>query len=171
MTGFITGAAVLVILGQLQGLTGIETGVRGSPLEETIDWLTSLYDLHLQSTLLGLATIIVIILFNKTRARRFSLIIALILATVVVWGAGIEVVLAGEFADIVRGLPSPALPDLSQLWGLIVPAFSLTVLSVALRPGSPKITPIPIAATARPTRISPALARPISWAIFFKACP
>jgi SulP family sulfate permease len=135
MTGFITGAAVLVILGQLHGLTGIETGVSGSPLQETIEWLTSIEDLHLQSTLLGLVTIVAIVLLNKTRVHKFSLIIALVLATLFVWLTGMEVLLVGDFADIGRGLPTPAVPDFSQLWGLILPAFSLAVLSVALSAG------------------------------------
>ena len=135
MTGFITGAAVLVILGQLHGLTGIETGVSGSPLEKTIDWLISLRNLHVQSTLLGLVTVVAIVLLNKTRVRKFSLIIALLLATLFVWLTGVEVLLVGDFTDIGRGLPTPALPDFSQLWDLILPAFSLAVLTVALSAG------------------------------------
>ncbi len=39
MTGFITGTAVLLILGQLHELTGYESEVSGNKVVETVDWL------------------------------------------------------------------------------------------------------------------------------------
>ena len=80
---------------------------------------------------LALLTIGAIIVFHRTRAHKFALVLGLVfaalLALIPIFGG---VHLIGDIAEIPRGLPLPVLPDFSQILELIVPALSLAILAI-----------------------------------------
>jgi len=143
MTGFITGAAVLVILGQLPDFTGFESVVGENVVQETLYWLTHLDQADLQTTLIGFFTLAVILLINKTKASKFSLIFAMVFASLLVLILRWDILLVGDIANITRGLPTPVLPDLSQVSELLFPAFSMAILAVAIGAGVAQNYPNP----------------------------
>ena len=103
---------------------------------ETVDWLLNPTHWDIATTVVGLLTIVAIILFHRTRAHKFALVLGLIfaslLALIPIFG---DVHLIGDIAEIPRGLPLPVLPDFSQILELIVPALSLAILCLVVSAG------------------------------------
>jgi SulP family sulfate permease len=83
MTGFLTGLAVLIILGQLGDFTGFYSDASGKLLQ-TLDLLRHPGDIDPQTTATGLFTLLIIVLLDRTRLRNFSLVFALVIASAVV---------------------------------------------------------------------------------------
>ena len=114
VTGFLAGAAVDVVIGELPKLTG--TSAEGdSAWRELASWLGSLGDLHWTTLLVGVAALAVILglRFLAPAVPGALVLVAggLVAAAVLDLGAH-GVALVGE---VPRGLPSPELPDL-ELW-------------------------------------------------------
>jgi SulP family sulfate permease len=84
MVGFTTGIALLIVMGQLDGLTGYSSHFRGSLLKFA-DTVLSWQDYDLATLGIGLLTIGIILLLNHTRIRKVSLAVALVVATIVNW--------------------------------------------------------------------------------------
>lgn len=76
MTGFLTGIAVLIILGQLWDLTGF-SGVGGSKLEQTSELLTNLNQIDVPTTIIGVGAIMLMFALERTKLASFNLLIAL----------------------------------------------------------------------------------------------
>ena len=143
MTGFLTGLAVLIILGQLGDLTGYDSQA-GNTLGKTFDLLLHPTGIDPASTAIGLITLLLIVLLNHTRVRNFSLVLALFIASTLVailgWST-VEVV--GDIAEISGGLPGLALPDLSLVPKLIVPALSVGIIGLIQGSGVSQGVPNP----------------------------
>jgi SulP family sulfate permease len=153
MTGFITGTAVLLILGQLHELTGYESEVSGNKVVETVDWLLHPTGFDIATTVVGVLTIIAIILFERTKAHRFALVLGLIFASLLaVLPLFDSVHLVGDIAEIPRGLPTPVIPDFSEIAALIVPALSLAILCVVVSAGVSQNYPNPDGSIADPNQ-------------------
>ena len=144
MTGFVTGTVVLMILGQLGHLTGYESHAAGGKVAQTFDLLLNFNRIDIHTTIVGLATIAVIVLLHKTPLHKFALILGLIFSILLAGLTGWEsVALIGDVAEIPRGLPLPALPDFSRILELIVPALSLAILVVVVSAGVAQNYPNP----------------------------
>ena len=130
MVGFMTGVAVLIILGQLADLTGY-TSDYGNKVIRAIDLLFNLNQVHLQTLTVGLTAIILIIVLEKTRLGGLGMVVAIIVASILPslfgWGTVARV---SDIAEITSGLPRPALPDFSEWTSLIIPAVSLAVIAL-----------------------------------------
>ena len=143
MTGFITGTSVLVILGQLDHLVGYSSEISNNVLAAA-DILTSPTAWDLQTLIVGLSTIAIILLLNRTRLRKVTLILALGYATILVLLTGWESVeVVGDIASIPRELPEFTLPDFSYFVPLIIPSLAMAVLSMAVASGVAKSFPNP----------------------------
>ena len=130
MTGFVNGIAVLIILGQLGNLTGYDTQ-GGNKLTQTIDLFFNLDQVDLATLMIGIATILLILILEKTRLQSFGLVVALIVASLLVplfdWDS---VTLVADIAEIPDSLPLPTLPPLSVFPSLILPALSLALVGL-----------------------------------------
>lgn len=136
MTGFVTGVAVLLILGQLHGLTGARPGASGNALMKTWDWLRHPERLDGPTTVVGLLAIAAILLFQRTRLRPVAFLLGLVAASVAAaLMAAPSVKLVGAIAEIPRTLPAPTLPDLGAIPGLLLPALSLAILGLTVAAG------------------------------------
>jgi SulP family sulfate permease len=143
MVGFLTGLAVLIILGQLGDLTGYYSDASGS-LPKTYDLLLHPTQIDPQTTALGLITLLIIILLGRTKVRNFSLVLALVVtsALVVILGwDSVEVV--GDLGGISGGLPNLALPDLSLVLTLIPPALAVGMIGLIQAAGVSQGVPNP----------------------------
>ena len=112
MTGFLTGIAVLIILGQLGDLTGFTYTIDSSnKVLQTIDLLRNLDQISVATTLIGLGSIALIVLLGRTRLANFSMLIALIAAALAVRLFGLSSVpLVSSTGEIPSGFPFPSLP-------------------------------------------------------------
>jgi SulP family sulfate permease len=130
MTGFVNGIAILIILGQLGDLTGYDT--QGSnKVTQTFDLLRNLDQVDLATLMVGVATILLIVVLERTRLKSFGIVVALIVASLLVplfdWDT---VALVSDIAEIPDSLPRPTLPPLSVFPALVIPAISLALVGL-----------------------------------------
>ena len=132
--GFVTGVGVLTILGQLDNLTAY-TSEGANRLAKTWDLIRHIDQIDLPTLFVGLVTILLILLLEKTVLKSFGLVVAIFLASMLPalfnWDS---IGLVGDLADIPSQFPRPVLPPLAVFPSLILPAISLAL--VALVQGS-----------------------------------
>jgi len=143
-TGFIAGVGVLLVLGQLQKLTGYKGPVPGNIFVRTWNWLLHLNQLDWHTTLVGLFTLGIILVLQQTRLKAIALVVALLAATLGVfllhWNS---VELVGALSRIPRGLPSLVVPDFRMIPQLLLPALSMAVLGLSIAAGVSQNYPEP----------------------------
>ena len=143
MTGFFTGIAITIILSQLGDLTGYESKA-GSHLARAADLLFHLNQIQWPALLTGVATFAIILLLVRTRLRPYSLILALLLTSGAVSLLGIESVhLVGDSYDISGALPRLALPALSLVPKLLLPAIAIALIGLIQGAGVSQNIPNP----------------------------
>jgi SulP family sulfate permease len=143
MVGFITGVCILIILGQLGDLTGYSSEY-SNKVAKTIDLLFHLGEVDWPTLLVGLATIALILLLNRTAVRKFSMVLAFAAATVATALIGLDsVALVGDIASVPSSLPQFEMPDLSYLPKLIVPAIAIAAIGLVQGAGVSKSVPNP----------------------------
>lgn len=120
--GFTAGIAIVIVIGQLPGFLGLPP-VEGEALFQRLpNLIAALPSLHPATTLLGIASLIVLVFWQRIplAGRVPAPIVALIAGTAFVAYAQPEGVatIGSVFGGVPRGLPPVTLPTLS--WGVIV---------------------------------------------------
>ncbi|MEZ4582481.1 MAG: SulP family inorganic anion transporter [Caldilineaceae bacterium] len=106
MVGFITGIALLIIMGQVGDFTGYSSPFQNKILQD-VGYLAHFDQFNIPTFAVGLATVGLIYRFGRTKLRRVALILALIVATLLPLIFGWEqVLLVRDIADI-PALPKP----------------------------------------------------------------
>jgi SulP family sulfate permease len=138
MAGFINAVAINIILGQLDSFTG-SAGAGANRIVRTLDLAQNPSSFDLPTLMIGITTIVLIITLEKTRLGALGLVVAMIISSllVLVFNAG-SVALVNDIATIPASLPRPALPPLSLILPLIVPALSLTFVGLVQGAGISK---------------------------------
>lgn len=114
-TGFLSGIAVIIVLSQLGDLTGYRS-TEGHRLAKVYDLATHLAQIQPHTLAVGLLTIAVVLLVQRTRLASLAMMLAMVAATLVTHLFGWEDVrLVGDAYSIPASLPLPILPDLSLL--------------------------------------------------------
>ncbi|MFI6432410.1 SulP family inorganic anion transporter [Rhodococcus oryzae] len=115
MTGFLTGIAVNIVLGQLVDLTGAT--VSGSiAVAKAFDLVTNPTRIDLPSLLTGLLALVLLIVLARTRLALFSALIALVVPCLIVIVLGLDsVARVADVGAIPTGIPLPQIPDLGLL--------------------------------------------------------
>lgn len=128
MTGFLTGVALLIVLGQLGKLTGYQFTIESSNrILRTLELMLNLGHIDPATTAVGLTTIALIIVLKRTRVGTLSLLLALIAAALLVWLLKLDsVVLVGDTTVIPSGIPRPTVP---------VPIFDFELITAAVAVG------------------------------------
>lgn len=124
MVGFINAVGVNIVLGQLENLTGYEAEGANRVLR-AFDTLFSPGQLHWLSILVGVSTIALIIVFERTRLGPLGMVVAIIATSGIVAGFGWDVMQLRDITEVPRALPLPVFPDLRLIPGLLVPAIAL----------------------------------------------
>jgi SulP family sulfate permease len=135
MTGFLTGIGVIIILSQLGDLTGY--AVEGSnKVAQTLDLLRNLNQVNLPTLTIGLLTIVLIVILDRTRLSSVGMVFALVVAAVLVPLLGWQsVILVGDIAEIPRSLPSLAIPSLALVPQLFPSAVAIGLIGLVQAAG------------------------------------
>jgi SulP family sulfate permease len=112
LVGYLAGAAVLMVVGQLGKMTG--TSVEGEDLVAQIRSFLSVVDeTHLLTLAVGAGTLTVLLVIHFVRPRWPATLIAVALATVVCVIADLKDHGVAIVGAVPTGLPTPGLPDVS----------------------------------------------------------
>lgn len=138
LIGFMTGIAVRIILSQLGELNGYHA--QGSnAVMRTLDWIIHLHLSDLWSSAIALGTLALIISLHRTRATQLSMAIALLVATLGVWLAGLDsVATLKDTALIPSGFPTLALPQWSMVAAVFPAAAALAIIGLVQGAGVSK---------------------------------
>jgi SulP family sulfate permease len=130
MVGFINAVGVNIVLGQLPNLTGY--AAEGSNrVFRAVNTVLSPGQLDWASLAVGLATIGLIILLERTRVGALGLVVAVVVTSGVaaVFGS-VGVATLDDLGVAVDGLPTPVWPSLAAVPALILPALALTFVAL-----------------------------------------
>ena len=152
MTGFLTGVALLIILGQLGDLSGYSSG-HANKVRQTVDLVLHLGQVDPHTLVTGLFTLALIVVLNRTRLKTFSMVVAMLLASLLPLLLGWDTVtLVGDVAEIPRSLPTPKLPDLALIRDLVAPAVAICVIGLTQGAGVGRSVPNPDGRFPDPSR-------------------
>lgn len=128
--GYITGAGVLIGIGQLHNLTGTES-VRGDVATRVLAWLAGLEGVNTTALAVAVATAVMVVLLRLLGGRFPGELIALVVATAASIGLGLsdKLSVVGDLAPVPASLPPLTLPVLFDP-GLALVALAATVLSL-----------------------------------------
>lgn len=130
--GYITGAAVLIGVGQLPNLTSTP-GARGNIIHRVVEWAQGLHDLNLIALAVGLGTAALILGLRRIDRRWPGPIIAMAVATFASYTLDLHqlgLTRVGDLSPVPRGLPPLSMPDASLFAALLPFAVAASVLSL-----------------------------------------
>jgi SulP family sulfate permease len=127
MTGFVAGASLLIVIGEMSDFSGYDPS-GSNKLAEMADWLLHIPQWDLTITAVSIITVILMLIFKRfPKTEKMAAIFTLFVMTIVAYVLQLQVPLVSSIATIPRGLPAPALPAFS-----LIPKLALGSLSVAL---------------------------------------
>lgn len=130
MVGFMNAVGVNIVLGQMANLTGY-TAEGSNRVVRAVDTLLHPGSLDVRTLVVGLATIVLILLLERTPVRSLGLVVAVVLTSALAqlldWH---QVATLDDLGVALDGLPTPELPLLSAIPSLIIPALSLALVGL-----------------------------------------
>ncbi len=133
-TGFTSGIAVTIIIGQIKDFLGL-TFAPGTNAVETVEKVeaigASIGTLNPLALLVGAVGLLILIVWPKINKKIPGSLIAVLVGTALVKLTGLSVNTIGDLYEIGRTLPTPALPGISlELIGELLPsAFTIAILA------------------------------------------
>lgn len=132
MVGFISGVGVNTVLGQLGNFTGYDaTGA--NRILRALNLVFHFQEVHLPSVVVGVLTLVLIIVLQRTRLRALGMVVAIVIGSalaVLLTELGHPVALVGDMATVTRGLPRPVSPSPGDIPALLVPAVALAFVGM-----------------------------------------
>jgi len=130
MVGFINAVGVNIVLGQLANLTGY-AAEGGNRVIRAVNTVIHPGRLDGRTLLVGIVTIALIVLLERTPLRSLGLVVAVIVtsaaAPLLGWN---DVATLGDLGIAIQGLPTPAWPVLREVPLVLVPAISLAFVGL-----------------------------------------
>jgi sulfate permease, SulP family len=143
MVGFINAVGVNIVLGQLANLTGYEAE-GGNRLVRAVNTVLNPGELSWPSLAVGLATIALIVLLERTRLGAMGLVVAVVVTSAAVrLGSWTSVATLDDLNIALGSLPSLELPQLRLVPTLVVPAVSLAFVGLVQGAGISATYPNP----------------------------
>jgi SulP family sulfate permease len=152
LTGFLSGVAVNIILGQLGDLLG--SPQKGNPaVVKAWNVITHPNEMSLTAAAVGGSALVLMVLLSRTRIASVASLIALAVPTVVTLGAA-HLVRVEDSGPIPSGIPTPHLPQLSLLSSLdlIAGAAAVAVIVLVQGTGVAEAAPNPDGSPSDPNR-------------------
>lgn len=169
MVGFINAVGVNIVLGQLSNLTAYDAN-GASRLARAIDTVLHPRMLDGQSLIIGLATIGLIVVLERTRLGSLGLVVALIATSVGAIWLGWHVATVEDLGATLGSLPRPQLPDLKLIPSLVIPAVSLALVGLIQGAGISATSPTTTGPTPMHHATSPGKASRTSRRASSRAC-
>jgi SulP family sulfate permease len=130
MVGFISAVGVNIVLGQLANLTGYKAA-GANRVVRAVNTVIHPGELHWQSLVVGVVTIGLILVLERTRLGPLGLVLAVIVTSAGTAALGWNTVATvNDLGAIPRSLPLPVAPVLRLVPALLVPALSLTFVGL-----------------------------------------
>ena len=152
LTGFLTGVAVNIVLGQLGDLLG--SPQTGKPaVIKAWNVVTHPSEMSLTAAAVGASALLLMIVLNRTRIASVASLVALAIPTVLTLG-GSNLVRVEDSGKIPSGIPTPHLPQLSLLSSLdlIAAAAAVAVIVLVQGTGVAEAAPNPGGSRSDPNR-------------------
>lgn len=135
MTGFLSGLGVLTILNQFSDMTGY-TSDANNKIFQAADTLLNWRQIDLPTLFIGLLTITLILVVNRTKFDRYSFAVAVVVTTLLVSLLGLDsVAVVGDTTAIPRSLPSLNIPELSLVPSMLLPALVIAIIALVQAAG------------------------------------
>jgi SulP family sulfate permease len=152
MTGFIAGASLLILIGELGDFSGYEPE-GGNKLAEVWDWLVHVGEWDAATTAVGVTTVVLVVLGKLVGPlERLAPVLVLVLMTVAVAVLDVSVETVADIASIPSGLPTPMLPELAVAPELALGAASVAIVALAQGAGISTAYPNPSGSPSPPSR-------------------
>ena len=140
LQGFLLGVAVNIVLSQVGDLTGYKSDAPGK-VGQAVDTVLHPGQINLQMLGIGLLTVLLVLLAERTPAKDFAFLIALVASTVAVLLLKWDIPTVQSLGEIPQALPKPTMPNLALVSGLIVPAAAIAIVGLIQSAGVSKGTP------------------------------
>jgi high affinity sulfate transporter 1 len=127
LVGYLAGVAVIMIVGQLGKLTGVPVEGDSIPAE-LVSFAANLTEMDPATAVFGAAVLALLLLGHRFFPRLPTPLIAMLLATVAVLAFDLRAHGIAVVGAVPHGLPAPALPDLTDLRHLLLPAVGVLVV-------------------------------------------
>jgi SulP family sulfate permease len=115
VTGFLFGAAIDVVIGELPKLTGTTT-TGANPIHELWSWLGTLDDTHQSTVWVGATSLIVVFGLRLIAPRVPGALVLVVGGLLASWLLDLDAHGVALVGDVPRGLPSFQLPDGRLMW-------------------------------------------------------
>ncbi len=129
MVGFISAVGINIILGQLDNFTGYEAE-GGNRVARTFDLLLHPTSADLTTVLVGVLTIFLIVVLEKSPMGPLGMVVAVIVGSAIVPLFDLDVAQLRGITEIPSGLPAPTMPLFSAIPALLIPAVSLAFVGL-----------------------------------------
>ncbi|QDE36583.1 SulP family inorganic anion transporter [Microbacterium foliorum] len=130
LIGFVNAVAVNIVLSQLANLTGYASDA-DNRLARTWDSALNFGQMSWESILVGSATVAVILVLERTRLGALSMVVGIVAGSILaVLLPPASVAVISDVAEVTRALPALSLPDISMVFGLLIPALSLALVGL-----------------------------------------
>ncbi len=128
VTGFLFGAAIDVVIGELPKLTGTKADGTNS-LQELWSWFGTLGDTQTATLVVGVVALVVVFGLRQVAPRVPGALVLVVGGLVASWLFDLGAHGVALVGDVPRGLPSFDLPDGSLMWDHVV---TVAIAAVAL---------------------------------------
>src|SRR4051794_9266072 len=115
VTGFLFGAAIDVVIGELPKLTGTNTS-GANPLAELWSWLGTLDDIHRATLVVGVVSLVVVFGLRQVAPQVPGALVLVVGGLVASWAFDLGAHGVALVGTVPRGLPVPQVPDGQLLW-------------------------------------------------------
>ena len=130
VVGFVNAVAINIILGQLSNLTAFSSSA-SNRLTRAVDTLLHPGAWNLPTVAVGLMTIALILLLERTRLGGLGLVVAMVVTSAATELLGWDsVAQLRDIAEVPRSLPTPVMPLWSAVPVLVIPALSLAFVGL-----------------------------------------
>jgi SulP family sulfate permease len=132
ITGFTSGIAIIIALGQLDNLFGVKSEGELAIIK-VLSYFTSGFDMNWQAALIGFMVILIMIVWpKKWNAKVPSSLVALAIVLIFNYFAKFDVAVVGEIPKSIFLQDRMTLSTLldSEIWDFVIPSFSIAALAM-----------------------------------------
>ena len=132
ITGFTSGIAIIIALGQLDNLFGVKSEGELAIIK-VLSYFTSGFDMNWQAALIGFMVILIMIVWpKKWNAKVPSSLVALAIVLIFNYFAKFDVAVVGEIPKSIFLHDRMTLSTLldSEIWDFVIPSFSIAALAM-----------------------------------------